>query len=321
MKIHSLIFFALLALLSCGKNERNAPATDAPMDMTTSTQALPPESEYQRTEAAELKLEEDITEGDDKQEDELPKDEKGNFKKVKGTQKVAEDTINIEAQIIKTANINIQVKEFKEGTEKIKQVIKANNGYISSSDEQNNGYTIQGEIVVRILSKNFDKTIKELLAIAIYVNSKSENAENVTEEFVDIMMRLRTKKQVEKRYLEILGQAKSIKDILEVEEKLRVIREEIEAKEGRLKYLKDQVRFSTINLSYYQTNEKYQKAPEPSFFSKIGDALVEGWQGLLVFLVGLAYLWPLWILCVVLIWWLRKTWQKKKIAKKQQDSI
>lgn len=314
MKIYVFIFLTIATLWSCGRSEKSA-------DKITEIQALPPQSEYQRAEvAADMKLEEDITGGEDEPQG-LPKNGKGDFQKVKGTQKVTEDTISIEAQIIKTANINIQVKEFKEGTDKITQIAKANGGYISSSNEQNNGYSIQGEIVIRILSKNFDKTIKELLATAVYVGSKSENAENVTEEFVDILTRLRTKKQVEKRYLEILGQAKSIKDILEVEEQLRIIREEIEAKEGRLKYLKDQVRFSTINLSYYQTNDKYQKAPEPSFFSKIGDALVEGWQGLLVFFVGLAYLWPLWIVCIILAWWLRKKWEERKIAKKQQESI
>lgn len=306
MKIHSLIFFALIALWSCKGNNRSA----------TEYGVTPQEYDMSGNEQVE-----DITGGGDKPQQELPKGGKGDFQKVKDTQKVTEDTISIEAQIIKTANINIQVKEFKEGTGKITQIAKANGGYISSSNEQNNGYSIQGEIIIRILSKNFDKTIKELLAIAVYVSSKSENAENVTEEFVDILTRLRTKKQVEKRYLEILGQAKSIKDILEVEEQLRIIREEIEAKEGRLKYLKDQVRFSTINLSYYQTNDKYEKAPEPSFFSKIGDALVEGWQGLLVFFVGLAYLWPLWIVCVILAWWLRKRWGKGETAKKQQDSV
>ncbi len=317
MKTHSLIFFTLITLWSCGRNEKNAQTADSMTDMTTEMQTSSSEDEYQRTEAAaELKLEEDITGGDDKPQQQLPKGGKGDFQKVKGTQKVIEDTISIEAQIIKTANINLQVKEFKEGTDKITQIAKANGGYISSSNEQNSGFSIQGEIVIRILSKNFDKTVKELLAIAVYVVSKSENAKNVTEEFVDILTRLRTKKQVEKRYLEILGQAKSIKDILEVEEQLRIIREEIEAKEGRLKYLKDQVRFSTINLSYYQKNDKYQEAPEPSFFSKIGDAFIEGWQGLLVFFVGLAYLWPLWILCVILAWWLKKRWDKREIAKK-----
>jgi len=318
MKKYALIFLTIVSFWGCGRNASTREETSMDARTTASSE------EYQKTEApADLKLDE-LKGGGNEQKREIPtnKDlpkEKGDFQQVKDTQKAPQDTIDIGTQIIRTANINIQVKEFKEGTDKIRQVVKANGGYISSSNEQNNGYSIQGEMSVRIASKNFDKAVKELLAIAVYVNSKSENAEDVTEEFIDIMTRLKTKKEVEKRYLEILGQARTIVDILEVEEKLRMIREEIEAKEGQLKYLKDQVRFSTIRLTYYQTNEKYEKAPEPSFFSKIGDALVDGWQGLLMFFVGLAYFWPAFILIAVAVWWWKKVWKKKKAANNKQD--
>ena len=78
---------------------------------------------------------------------------------------------------------------------------------------------------------------------------------DVTEEYTDVVIRLKNKKEAEKRFLEILKQTKTIKEILDVEEHLREIREEIESKEGRLKFLNDQVSYSTINLSIYQVSE------------------------------------------------------------------
>jgi hypothetical protein len=95
-----------------------------------------------------------------------------------------------------------------------------------------------------------------------------------------------------------------------VEEKLRVIREEIESKEGRLKYLNDQVSLSTIHLDIYQ---KLTFEPGFKFLKKIGSALKGGWKGLLRVVIGLIYIWPLLIIFSgVLIWLIRKSRKKKK---------
>ena len=252
------------------------------------------------------------------QETPIPKQANSNFQPTKQEKKQEQDTIDVGSQIIKTANINFQVKNFKEATDKIRQIVKNNGGYLSSSNEKNNGYAIEGEVVIRILSKNFDKAVKELLQIAVYQNFKDDNAEDVTEEFVDVISRIKAKKEVEKRYYDILSKAKTITEILEVEEKLRLLREEIEVKEGRLKFLKDQVQYSTIRLNYYETIDGYTKPPKTtSFWSKVVDAFGTGWQGLLNFLVGMIYLWPILIVLALIIWWWRKVMYGKNQSKKE----
>ncbi|SFF49753.1 protein of unknown function [Thermoflexibacter ruber] len=287
-----IILITLLLLWSCGnRSEKGAGVGDSELGL-------------ERNEAPE----QDIP------TTKLLSPQEEDFKQVKQTQDTDKDTVEIGKQIIRIAQLNFQVQDFKEATEKIQQVAKANQAYISSANERNNGYTLDGEMVVRVPSKNFDKAIKEILEIAIYVNFKNESAEDVTEEFVDVITRLKTKREVEKRYLEILSRAKTISEILEVEEKLRVIREEIESREGRLKYLKNQVQFSTIHLNYYQTNEKYQKPPKASFLNKVGESLVEGWEGLLGFLIGLVSVWPLLIAVAGVAWW----WIRRRKKKKNQ---
>ncbi|MFH2096460.1 MAG: DUF4349 domain-containing protein, partial [Bacteroidota bacterium] len=80
-------------------------------------------------------------------------------------------------------------------------------------------------------------------------------------------------------------------------DKIRVIREEIEAKEGRLKFLQDQVAYSTITVEIKQYFESDKN--EPGFFEEVGDALGTGWEGFLAIIVGLLYLWPLWLFLAV----------------------
>lgn len=204
-----------------------------------------------------------------------------------------DETIVIPEKIIKTASVGIEVDDYKTEILKIREIVKANNAYISTEDEKNYSNSIYNNLIIRVKNEDFEKLIGLLTVDVKKVTYKNINSQDVTEEFVDIAARLKTKKEVEIRYTEILKQAKTIREILDIEEELRQIREEIEAKEGRLKFLNSQVDLSTINLSItqYFISDRY----EPGFFGKIGKALSNGWDGLLLFIIGVMYLWPLWL--------------------------
>lgn len=203
--------------------------------------------------------------------------------------------IKIPSKIRKTANLNITVDDYKKARTEIEKIIKTNNAYIGNENEQNSTYSITNDMVIRVVNKDFEGMVNRLLGVATNVNSKNISAEDVTAQFVDIQSRLKSKKEIEKRYLDILNKASKVTDVLEIEQKLGEIREEIEAKEGELKYLGDQVDYSTINLTFHQDFE-YTPADKPGFFGRIGNAFGNGWNGFLSFVVGIVYAWPLWII-------------------------
>ena len=226
-----------------------------------------------------------------------------------------EESIIIPEKIIKTASVGIEIEDYKTKIITIREIVKANNAYISTEDEKNYSNSIYNNIIVRVKSEDFEKLIELLTNEALKVTYKNINSQDVTEEFVDIAARLKTKREVEKRYTEILKQAKTIREILDIEEELRQIREEIEAKEGRLKYLNSQVDLSTINLSITQhfITDRY----EPGFFGKIGKALSNGWDGLLIFIIGLMYLWPLWLILGIGLYIMLRIIKRNRKRKKQ----
>ncbi|MGZ6540065.1 MAG: DUF4349 domain-containing protein, partial [Bacteroidia bacterium] len=203
--------------------------------------------------------------------------------------------IKITEKIKKTANIDISVNDYKIARVAIEKIVKSGNSYIAGENEQNSTYSIANSMIIRVPNKDFDGMVGNLTSVANHVNSKNIYMEDVTAQFIDITARLKTKKEVEKRYLDLLQKAVKVTDILEVEGQLRVIREEIEAKEGELKYLNDQVDYSTINLTLHQ-NFEYTPEDEPGFFGRMGHAFGNGWKGFLSFLIGIAYTWPLWII-------------------------
>jgi hypothetical protein len=70
----------------------------------------------------------------------------------------------------------------------------------------------------------------------------------VTEEYVDLESRLKAQRAIEEQYLAVLKDARSIPDVLAVQQKLGEVRTEVERAEGRRRYLENQTSLSTVTL-------------------------------------------------------------------------
>ncbi len=220
----------------------------------------------------------------------------------------------IATKIIKTANLQFQVRDVDKSHEQINELVKKYGAYFASDNKTMSSYQIDDNLVIRVTPENFDALVAELMKQSIYTNSKSITAEDVTSQFVDMQARLKTKKEVEQRYLALLKEAHKVSDILEVEQQLGQIREEIEAMEGQLKLLTDQVNYSTISLNIYQKLD-YTPEPESGFFSEVNEAFIRGWRGIGEFLVGLVRVWPLLIvICIAAVLVIRRIRARRKQA-------
>ncbi len=217
------------------------------------------------------------------------------------------DISKIGKKLIKTAAVSCQVKNYNDSRKAIDTKLKLFNAYIASETENKYNTSLTNTLVIRVPNAMFDTCLVTLLNGMENIDSKSVNVQDVTEEFIDVATRLNNKRAVKQQYLEILKKAFTVSDILDVQDHLRVITEEIEVQEGRLKYLENQASYSTINLTIYQKlNQDY------GFWSKIIDAVHGGWTGLLTFLIGLIYLWPLLLVIIVVVVILRRVMKRKK---------
>jgi hypothetical protein len=146
------------------------------------------------------------------------------------------------------------------------------------------------------------------------IDRKDIEVLDVTEEYIDVEARIETKKELEKRYKELLAKAKTVEDILKIEKEIGVLRAEIESIEGRLRYLKDRIGFSTLTVEFYQT-----KPSAFGFSSKFTQALAKGWDLVLLIFVGLTHLWALIILALIIVVFIRR-YNKKKQKTDSGDS-
>ncbi len=218
-------------------------------------------------------------------------------------------------KIIKSASTRYKVKNVKEATRAIKSMVSKYNAYISDLRLENNLYSKENRFTIKVPNMHFDAVMDSINTVAEFVDYENITTKDVTEEYVDLETRLKTKLEVKARYEAILRKnAKTVEDILKTEDKLRVIQEEIEASQGRLKYLTNKVSFSTIQIDLYETVE-YKKEPEvysKTFWSKTKSSLSNGMYAIEVVFLGLINIWPLLIIGALAFIFIRKRLKKKK---------
>ncbi|PWH83951.1 DUF4349 domain-containing protein [Algibacter marinivivus] len=211
-------------------------------------------------------------------------------------------------KIIKTSYLKFETDDLDKTYLQIKKAIQDNKGFIKDDNSNKSYNTITRHIIVRIPTNNFQNTLDAVSKNVDYFDTKRISAKDVTEEFIDLEARLKAKLTLEKRYLELLSKAKNVKEMLEIERELSNIREEIEAKQGRLKYLQNKVSLSTLDIEFYKLTSE---APvTKSYSTKMWNAIKAGFNGISIFFLGLLHIWPFIIILFIGGYFIKK-WIKK----------
>lgn len=196
-------------------------------------------------------------------------------------------------RIIKTANYRFEVENIDKSVSAIEEAMRKHQAFIASSDLSSDGPFTESKITLRVPSDSFHDLLNEIGKQAKHVNFRDIKTEDVSKQFVDLESRLKTKREVEQRYMDILRKrAGTIEELLSAERQIGQLHEEIEATISRINYLKDAVRYSTINLQMYQRSLPQQAANDPSPLQEMRIALISGWNSLVVVVTHILYIWP-----------------------------
>jgi hypothetical protein len=217
---------------------------------------------------------------------------------------------NIEQKIIKNGNLRFETSNLETTYEQIKTAVKKGRAIIQNDSEGKDYGTIYRKITVRIPNENFDVFIKDISSGVDYFDNKEISSQDVTEEYIDIDARLKAKKKLENRYLELLKKATKMSEMLAIEAQLSAIREEIEAKEGQLRYLQSQVSLSTVTIEFYKTVAE-ESGVTISYGAKIWNAFKSGFYGISSSFLTLLEIWPFIIIATALFYFIRKRFKKK----------
>jgi len=146
--------------------------------------------------------------------------------------------------VIYTARFTMAVYEVNRGLDAVEKIARDNGGYL--------GHKKDREITVRVPRGRFEAMLAAVNGIGDVLHREIQ-AEDVTDEHVDLEIRIKNARAMQRRLTDLLTRA-SVKDALEIEKELHRVTEELERLEGRMKVLKDRIAFSTITVIFEPRN-------------------------------------------------------------------
>ncbi|MBM7555841.1 DUF4349 domain-containing protein [Halanaerobacter jeridensis] len=214
-----------------------------------------------------------------------------------------------EYQAQETIERKIITKKLESIPEQVKTIIKTYDGYLANSNQWQSDRKYY-RYNIKIPQENFQTAISELEKLGA-VNNKQISSRDITKEYIDLQSRLKNFKAQEERYLELLNQAKNVKDMLTIEKELNRVRRKIEQIQGQLNYYNNKINFSTINITFTE--------PKPvinnnswGIFNSLKQAIQEFVNSINAIIVISGALLPWLLLISVLALIAYKLYQKKK---------
>ncbi|MCF3943274.1 DUF4349 domain-containing protein [Oceanobacillus alkalisoli] len=206
-------------------------------------------------------------------------------------------TVEANRKVIYTADISVETDDFEVFSNVIQKEAKKIGGYVLESTLYNEQVEDLkgGQMTVRIPQEDFHTFLDVIEEGSTKVLDHYVSGEDVTEEFVDLESRLKSKEQVEERLLEFLDGAEKTEDLLKISNDLAIVQEEVEMIVGRMNYLQDKTDFSTVTISIQERHVTLSSVNDGDLntwgetkqqFMKSINFLISAFSALTIFLIG-----------------------------------
>ena len=154
-------------------------------------------------------------------------------------------------QMIRTASMDLLVKSPRETSEKIRLLAEQAGGFLVSSEAYGGENASSASLTIRIPVGRFEQVRGQISNLGLRVESEKLEAQDVTKQYVDLAARLHNFRAQEVQYLGILKQAKTVKDTVEVSDKLNEVRAQIEQQQAEFDALSKQVETVALTISLH----------------------------------------------------------------------
>ena len=160
--------------------------------------------------------------------------------------------------LIKTVHMDVESEDIDTMVKNVEKRVEELGGYIENLSVNNQKYsnseTKTADITARVPVEKLDQFVNEVEGQS-NVLSRSSNAEDVTLRYVDMQARMESLQTEYDRISELLKEADSLDNIIELENRLTDIRYEMQSYGAQMKAMKNQATYSTIYLNVKQVIE------------------------------------------------------------------
>lgn len=182
------------------------------------------------------------------------------------------EAIDGERKIAKSVSINAETKTFDSSILWLKKYVSSFNGiidnsYVDTGNLNATNYRKNALFVIRIPAEKLDSFLGEM-DDNLNVTFKQESISDVTEDYFDSTSRLNTLKIEEENLNGMLKSAKSVDEMIKVEDKLSEVRAEIENINRRIKNYDKQIDYSRVDVNISEVRNLTDTKADNYDFSK-----------------------------------------------------
>ena len=228
-----------------------------------------------------------------------------------------------------TMSLTAETENLADAMGLLAEKIQESGGYVESQSisgtAANSGRSPSAYITVRIPAEQLDSFVEDVSGMTNVVSS-SRYVEDITLHYTDTEGRVKALQTEEARLLELMEQAETMSDLLEIEGRLTEVRYQLENYTSTLRLYDNQVDYATLDLTLREV-EKFTPPEKQGFWQKVtsglADSIVDLGQGIVDFVAWVLIELPYLVLVGLLGWltvFLTRRSIKKRRAKKEQKT-
>lgn len=193
-------------------------------------------------------------------------------------------------KIVYTCNIQLETLEYEDSYKSLKEKISNFNGFVQMENETDNDYnwyyndyqkktaTKNVTVSARIPSDNYEKFIEEIENEGKVV-SKQSNASNISKQYSDTETVIKSLKIQEKRLLNMMKEAKTIQDMIAVEDRLTEVQTQLNMYKTDLSSMDSDIDYSTVTIILREVMEYTPEINTVTFLDRLKNAFSDSWDG------------------------------------------
>jgi hypothetical protein len=186
-------------------------------------------------------------------------------------------------KLILNAIFDVKVKNADEVISKLTAAVRAAGGYVQETRQQ--GTREQGRtvnLILRVPGGQYG-AITDLVRSQGEVTQQREWTEDVTEQYVDLEERIKTKEIHLSQLQKLYDKGGSIKELMELEQEINRVTSELESMKGRMRVLANRLEFSTITVNLYEPGAPAPIEPPRTVWERTRRGFIQSWNGVINF--------------------------------------
>ena len=159
----------------------------------------------------------------------------------------------VERIVIQTADLSIVVSDVEARIQEIQDMAEEMGGFVVSSNlyqtYSNNSVLVpEATITIRVPAEELDNALDTIKEDVVEVRSETRSGQDVTAEYVDLKSRLKNYEAAERELSELLQNAATTEDVINIFNQLAYYREQIEITKGQIQYYEEAAALSAISI-------------------------------------------------------------------------